>query len=88
MFLRKKFGQAVLEVCVMFTLVVMLMVLMLRIWNWTIVPIVQRQVNYNNTRVIAGAPIVGSSSNIREPVIWPVYITRPLDKDYLFKGQK
>jgi len=88
MFVKNKSGQAVLEVCVMFTLVIMLVVLMLRIWNWAIVPIVQRQVNYNNTRVIAGMPIIGPSSAAREPAIWPVYRPRPLTKEYLFKGER
>ena len=88
---KKKLSQASLEICVVFILAVGFVMLMIKVWLWAVAPIIPRQRNYNNTRVISciAAHFAGGVSGgiIRGPAVWPIFHHVPLTKEYLFKNR-
>lgn len=71
----KNKGQSSLESAIVFVLVVLFLGGITKIWLWANRQIVERQIRYNNSRVIAG------TSKDDYTLQWPVYQPPSLNED-------
>jgi len=81
-FLKKnKSGQVTLEVSLVFVIIVVLLGGIINIWLWSNKQIVERQLRYNEGRVVAG------TSTDTYQRLWPVYKPQELTEDMVLKGK-